>query len=141
MGSWAGFFSPFLLNFLKIFDLFWAGLFKKSHLISFGFVDDSDCEIYEPRELSPIATSKCQQFLIIIKRFLKWCNETTLSILVKACSWIKGIKFDLPRLVFVASHYDEIEHVGGNTFENVSKADVAFLMIYLLSFWLSFCFI
>ncbi|CAI9769024.1 unnamed protein product [Fraxinus pennsylvanica] len=55
-------------------------------------------------------------------------NGTALSILVKACPWIKGINFDLPHVVSVAPHYDGVEHVGGNMFERVPKADAVFIM-------------
>ncbi|KAL2469264.1 O-methyltransferase family protein [Forsythia ovata] len=55
-------------------------------------------------------------------------NGTALSILVKSCPWIRGINFDLPHVVSVCPHYDGVEHVGGNMFECVPKADAAFLM-------------
>ncbi|CAA2980100.1 (RS)-norcoclaurine 6-O-methyltransferase-like [Olea europaea subsp. europaea] len=55
-------------------------------------------------------------------------NGTALSILVKACPWIKGINFDLPHVVSAAPHYDGVEHVGGNMFESVPKADAVFIM-------------
>ncbi|KAK6120952.1 hypothetical protein DH2020_045305 [Rehmannia glutinosa] len=56
-------------------------------------------------------------------------DGTALRTLVKACPWIRGINFDLPHVVSVAPHSDGIQHVGGNMFENIPKADVAFLMV------------
>ncbi|KAK4405379.1 Acetylserotonin O-methyltransferase [Sesamum angolense] len=47
---------------------------------------------------------------------------------VKACPWIRGINFDLPHVVSVAPKCDGIEHVCGDMFELVPKADAAFLM-------------
>ncbi|KAK6143346.1 hypothetical protein DH2020_023694 [Rehmannia glutinosa] len=58
-------------------------------------------------------------------------DGTTLRTLVKACPWIRGINFDLPHVVCVAPHCDGIEHVGGDMFEIVPKADVAFLQSVL----------
>ncbi|CAK9177888.1 unnamed protein product [Ilex paraguariensis] len=54
-------------------------------------------------------------------------DGTTLGILVKACPWIRGINFDLPHVVSVAMPCDGVEHVGGNMFDSVPKADAAFL--------------
>ncbi|KAL0376264.1 UNVERIFIED_CONTAM: Acetylserotonin O-methyltransferase [Sesamum calycinum] len=50
-------------------------------------------------------------------------DGTALQILV-----IHGINFDLTRAVSVAPQYQGIEHVQGNMFEIVPKADAAFLM-------------
>ncbi|KAK6121532.1 hypothetical protein DH2020_044723 [Rehmannia glutinosa] len=55
-------------------------------------------------------------------------DGTALRTLVKACPWIHGINFDLPHVANVALHSDGIEHVGGDMFEMVPKADIAFLM-------------
>ncbi|XP_058787169.1 acetylserotonin O-methyltransferase-like [Vicia villosa] len=53
-------------------------------------------------------------------------NGTTLSILVKAFPWIQGINFDLPHVIDVAPKYDGVEHVAGDMFTSVPKADVVF---------------
>ncbi|CAK9316030.1 unnamed protein product [Citrullus colocynthis] len=55
-------------------------------------------------------------------------NGTCLSILVKACPWIKGINFDLPHVVSVSQEYDGVQHVAGNMFDTIPKADAAFIM-------------
>lgn len=55
-------------------------------------------------------------------------NGTCLSILVKACPWIKGINFDLPHVVSVSREYYGVQHVGGNMFDTIPKADAAFIM-------------
>ncbi|KAK4405380.1 Acetylserotonin O-methyltransferase [Sesamum angolense] len=55
-------------------------------------------------------------------------DGTALQILVKACLWIHGINFDLTHAVSVAPQCQGIEHVQGNMFEIVPKADAAFLM-------------
>ncbi|CAI9786426.1 unnamed protein product [Fraxinus pennsylvanica] len=61
-------------------------------------------------------------------------NGTTLGILVKKCPWIRGISFDLPHVVSSAQNWDGVEHVGGNMFEKIPKADAAFLM-WVLHDW------
>ncbi|PON33658.1 O-methyltransferase COMT-type [Parasponia andersonii] len=52
----------------------------------------------------------------------------------KACPWIRGINFDLPHVVSVALESDGVEHVGGDMFDSVPKADAAFLM-WVLHDW------
>ncbi|KAM7470958.1 hypothetical protein LguiA_009141 [Lonicera macranthoides] len=54
-------------------------------------------------------------------------NATTLRLVVKYCPWIRGINYDLPHVVSVAPKYDGVEHVGGDMFDSVPKADAAFL--------------
>ncbi|KAB5541627.1 hypothetical protein DKX38_014601 [Salix brachista] len=61
-------------------------------------------------------------------------NGTTLQMLVKAFPWIQGINFDLPYVVSVAPESEGVKHVGGDFFENVPKADAAFLM-WVLHDW------
>ncbi|KAL2231721.1 UNVERIFIED_CONTAM: Acetylserotonin O-methyltransferase [Sesamum indicum] len=58
-------------------------------------------------------------------------DGTALHVLVKACPWIRGINLDLPHVVSVAPKCHGIEHVGGDMFELVPKADAAFLMSVL----------
>lgn len=60
-------------------------------------------------------------------------NGTTLQKLVKACPGIRGINFDLPHVVSVAEEFTGVEHVGGNLFESVPKADAALLMVSMVS--------
>ena len=61
-------------------------------------------------------------------------DGTTLSILVKAFPWIQGINYDLPHVVSNSSipSSDRIEHVGGDMFDNIPKADAVFLKVYLI---------
>ncbi|XP_059434792.1 acetylserotonin O-methyltransferase-like [Corylus avellana] len=54
-------------------------------------------------------------------------NGTTLQTLVKAFPWLRGINFDLPHVVSVATESIEVEHVGGDMFLSVPKADAVFL--------------
>lgn len=72
-------------------------------------------------------------------------DGTALRTIVKACPWIRrGINFDLPHVVSVAPRRDDedsgggdgdaVEHVGGNMFEEVPKADAAFIM-WVLHDW------
>ena len=56
-------------------------------------------------------------------------NGTTIKLLVKACPWLQGINFDLPHVVSVAAEISGVEHVGGDMFESVPKADAAFIMV------------
>ncbi|KAJ9550385.1 hypothetical protein OSB04_014430 [Centaurea solstitialis] len=55
-------------------------------------------------------------------------NGTSLQLIVAACPWIKGINYDLPHVVSVAGTSIGIEHVGGNMFDHVPKADTAYLL-------------
>ncbi|XP_022969149.1 xanthohumol 4'-O-methyltransferase-like [Cucurbita maxima] len=61
-------------------------------------------------------------------------NGTTLSLLVKACPWMKGINFDLPNVVNTSQEYEGVQHVGGSMFDYVPKADAAFFM-WILHAW------
>ncbi|TYH78163.1 hypothetical protein ES332_D04G206400v1 [Gossypium tomentosum] len=61
-------------------------------------------------------------------------NGTTLSLLVKAFPWIRGINFDLPHVVAVAPKSGSIENVGGDMFMSIPNADAAFLM-WILHDW------
>lgn len=56
-------------------------------------------------------------------------DGTALRTLLKACPWIRGINFDLPHVASVAPHCDGVEHVGGDMFDSVPKADAAFIMV------------
>ncbi|KAL5713944.1 hypothetical protein ACHQM5_015973 [Ranunculus cassubicifolius] len=61
-------------------------------------------------------------------------DGTALRLLVKAFPWIKGINFDLPHVVSVALESKGVEHVGGDMFQSVPKANAAFLM-WVLHDW------
>lgn len=61
-------------------------------------------------------------------------DGTALRTLLKACPWIRGINFDLPHVVSVAPRSDGVEHVGGDMFHSVPKADSAFVM-WVLHDW------
>ncbi|GFP82745.1 (rs)-norcoclaurine 6-o-methyltransferase [Phtheirospermum japonicum] len=61
-------------------------------------------------------------------------DGTALRTLLKACPSIRGINFDLPHVVSVAPGCDGVEHVGGDMFEMVPKADACFLM-WVLHDW------
>ena len=55
---------------------------------------------------------------------------TALRMLVEACRpRIRGVNFDLPHVVADAEECEGVEHVGGDMFEFVPKADAAFLMV------------
>ena len=56
-------------------------------------------------------------------------NGTTIKLLVKACPWLRGINFDLPHVVSVDAEISGVEHIGGDMFESVPKADAAFIML------------
>nr|UVB78654.1 O-methyltransferase 2 [Cnidium monnieri] len=61
-------------------------------------------------------------------------NGTALRILIEICPWIRGINFDLPDAVSVAPKSEGIEHVGGDMFMSVPKANAAFLK-WILHDW------
>lgn len=61
-------------------------------------------------------------------------NGTAMSILVKACPWIRAINFDLPHVIAQAHHCKAVQHVPGDMFLSVPKADAAFLM-WVLHDW------
>ncbi|GFZ00479.1 O-methyltransferase family protein [Actinidia rufa] len=61
-------------------------------------------------------------------------DGTTLRLLVKACPWIRGINFDLPHVVSEAPACDGIEHIRGDMFVSVPKAD-AMLLMWVLHDW------
>ncbi|XP_022135685.1 desmethylxanthohumol 6'-O-methyltransferase-like [Momordica charantia] len=61
-------------------------------------------------------------------------NGTSLSMIVKACPWIRGLNFDLPHVVSTSPEYENVRHVGGNMFDYVPKADAAFFM-WILHCW------
>lgn len=54
-------------------------------------------------------------------------NGATLCLITEACPWIRGINFDLPHVIAVAPKFDRVEHVAGDMFHSVPKADAAFL--------------
>lgn len=59
-------------------------------------------------------------------------NGTTISILAKAFPRIQRlINFDLPHVIVVAPKCDRVEHVAGDMFTSVPKADVAFVKVCL----------
>ena len=58
-------------------------------------------------------------------------NGTALRLLVKAFPWIRGINFDLPHVVSDAPDCVGVEHVGGDMFDSVPKADAAYIMVCL----------
>ncbi|XP_022020793.1 acetylserotonin O-methyltransferase [Helianthus annuus] len=55
-------------------------------------------------------------------------DGTALRLIVAACPWINGINFDLPHVVSVAPACMGVEHVGGDMFDHVPKADAVYLM-------------
>ncbi|XP_071700643.1 acetylserotonin O-methyltransferase-like [Rutidosis leptorrhynchoides] len=57
-------------------------------------------------------------------------DGTALRLILEACPWIKkGINFDLPHVVSIAPSWTtRVEHVGGDMFDQVPKADAAYLM-------------
>jgi hypothetical protein len=58
----------------------------------------------------------------------------TLHMLVKAFPWLRGINFDLPHVVSEAVEFHGVEHVGGDMFQSVPKADAVFLMVSIYIF-------
>lgn len=60
-------------------------------------------------------------------------DGTALRLIVEACPWISGINFDLPHVVSVAPACKGVEHVGGDMFDHVPKADAAYLMVSIFT--------
>lgn len=61
-------------------------------------------------------------------------NGTTSSMLVEGFPWTQGINFDLPGVVSDGVPHERVQHVGGNMFDSIPKADVAFIM-WVLHDW------
>lgn len=61
-------------------------------------------------------------------------NGTTLQTLVKAIPWINGINFDLPHVIDAAPKHDGVEHVGGDMFLSIPKADAVFMKVRGVSY-------
>ncbi|KAK7247252.1 hypothetical protein RIF29_42131 [Crotalaria pallida] len=61
-------------------------------------------------------------------------NGSAIGIVVKGCPWIRGINYDLPHVIAEAPHRDGVEHVAGDMFQSVPKADAVFLM-WILHDW------
>ncbi|XP_043708053.1 acetylserotonin O-methyltransferase-like [Telopea speciosissima] len=61
-------------------------------------------------------------------------DGTTLRMLVKAFPWLRGINFDVPHVVSTALPCDGVDHIGGDMFHSVPKADAAFIM-WVLHDW------
>ncbi|KAL5572233.1 hypothetical protein UlMin_021831, partial [Ulmus minor] len=51
----------------------------------------------------------------------------TLNLITSKYPHIKGINFDLPRVIQQAPSYPGVEHVGGDMFERVPSGDAIFL--------------
>lgn len=60
-----------------------------------------------------------------------------MSVVVKACSWIRGINFDLSHVVSTSPVYERVEHVAGDMFDFVPNADAAFIKVCIYVFLLS----
>ncbi|CAK9316028.1 unnamed protein product [Citrullus colocynthis] len=56
-------------------------------------------------------------------------NGTSLSMIVKAFPWIKGINFDLPHVISSSQEYIGVQHVGGSMFDSIPKADAALFLV------------
>ncbi|CAJ1848492.1 unnamed protein product [Sphenostylis stenocarpa] len=54
-------------------------------------------------------------------------NGTSMRIVLQACPSIRPINFDLPHVISQAPHSDGLQHVPGDMFQSVPKADAAFL--------------
>ncbi|KAI6697385.1 hypothetical protein NL676_017504 [Syzygium grande] len=54
--------------------------------------------------------------------------------IVRAYPHVQGINFDLPHVVATAPAHDGVEHVGGNMFDAIPKADAVFLK-WILHDW------
>ncbi|KMT01317.1 hypothetical protein BVRB_9g213330 [Beta vulgaris subsp. vulgaris] len=61
-------------------------------------------------------------------------DGTTSSMLVRSIPSIQGINFDFPHVVSNGVLCEGVQHVGGNMFDSVPKADVAFIM-WVLHDW------
>ncbi|XP_057805913.1 acetylserotonin O-methyltransferase-like [Salvia miltiorrhiza] len=61
-------------------------------------------------------------------------DGTALRSVVAARPGIRGINFDLPHVVAAAERVEGVEHVGGDMFKQVPKADAAFIM-WVLHDW------
>ncbi|KAL9999524.1 putative O-methyltransferase domain, plant methyltransferase dimerization [Helianthus debilis subsp. tardiflorus] len=53
---------------------------------------------------------------------------TAIGLIVEACPWINGVNFDLPHVVSSAPACRGVEHLGGNMFDHIPKADAVYMM-------------
>ncbi|KAK9163834.1 hypothetical protein Syun_004736 [Stephania yunnanensis] len=62
---------------------------------------------------------------------------TNINMIVSKYPTIKGINFDLPRVVETALSYPGVEHVGGDMFASVPKGDAIFMksIVVVVSSW------
>ncbi|KAG9441601.1 hypothetical protein H6P81_017455 [Aristolochia fimbriata] len=58
-------------------------------------------------------------------------NGTAMRMLVEKCPWISAINFDTPHVVEAAPQIQGVQHIGGDMFQSVPKADAAYLMFVL----------
>lgn len=61
-------------------------------------------------------------------------DGTALRVLIETYPQIRGINFDLPHVVSVAPECEGVEHVGGDMFMSIPKANAAFLK-WILHDW------
>ncbi|KAL5076059.1 hypothetical protein RYX36_015043 [Vicia faba] len=83
----------------------------------------------DTRAVVPVIIEGCSELFDGVKSMVDvgGGNGTTLNILVKAFSWIQGINFDLAHVIDVAPKCDGVEHVAGDMFMSVPKAEIVFL--------------
>ncbi|CAI8597971.1 unnamed protein product [Vicia faba] len=83
----------------------------------------------DTRAVVPVIIEGCSELFDGVKSMVDvgGGNGTTLNILVKAFSWIQGINFDLAHVIDVAPKCDGVEHVAGDMFTSVPKAEIVFL--------------
>ncbi|KAG9441600.1 hypothetical protein H6P81_017454 [Aristolochia fimbriata] len=56
---------------------------------------------------------------------------TAMRMLVEKCPWIRAINFDSPHVVEAAPQIQGVQHIKGDMFQSVPKADAAYLMFVL----------
>ncbi|KZV13825.1 caffeic acid 3-O-methyltransferase-like [Dorcoceras hygrometricum] len=63
-------------------------------------------------------------------------NGATLDMIISKYTSIKGINLDLPTVIQTAPTYKGVEHVAGDMFAELPKADAIMLKVQYLYIWL-----
>lgn len=101
--------------------------FLEGHELHGGLINDAMA--CDARVVVPTIVRECPELFQGLRTVVDvgGGNGTAMKTLVELCPWIKAISFDLRRVVAEATAWNGVEHVGGDMFEGIPKADAAVL--------------